>query len=145
MDFLPEIRPSRIHCQSYFAFLDAMPIKPNPKLIDWWDEAFLPVPLPEHPKLRSSMLYLVAYDISSPKRLTKIAKTCMDFGVRVQYSLFECRLNPDHFQELWIRLNHIIDPDEDRIVSYQLDTDNAARTRTAGTMQITTPVVCYIV
>ena len=91
------------------------------------------------------MLYLVAYDISSPKRLSKIAKTCLDFGVRVQYSLFECRLNPDHFQELWLRLNRIIDPSEDRIVSYQLDTDNASRTLTAGTMDITTPVVCYIV
>ena len=91
------------------------------------------------------MLYLIAYDISSPKRLSKIAKTCLDFGVRVQYSLFECRLNPDHFQILWKQLNDIIDHDLDRIVSYQLDTDNASRTRTAGIMDITSPVVCYLI
>lgn len=91
------------------------------------------------------MLYLVAYDIALPKRLQKIAKTCQDFGVRVQYSLFECRLNPDHFELLWERLNDIIDPDEDRIVAYSLDTDNATRTLTAGTMEITTPALCYLV
>ncbi|MCP5535459.1 MAG: CRISPR-associated endonuclease Cas2 [Akkermansiaceae bacterium] len=91
------------------------------------------------------MLYLIAYDISSPRRLQKVAKTCEDFGARVQYSLFECRLNPDHFQELWSRLNDLIDPEEDRIVSYRLDTDNAAKTLTAGTMHVTTPVVCYLV
>lgn len=145
MDILPEIRSDHIHCQLYFTFLNPMPADLTLDTIDWWDEAFPPVSPPQHPKLRSTMLYLVAYDISSPRRLQKIAKTCMDFGVRVQYSLFECRLNPDHFQEFWIRLNHIIDPDEDRIVSYQLDSDNAARTRTAGTMNITTPVVCYLV
>ncbi len=36
--------------------------------------------------------YLVAYDISNPKRLRKVARTCEDFGLRRQFSVFFCRL-----------------------------------------------------
>jgi CRISPR-associated protein Cas2 len=144
-EFETLLAPDRIDNQAVFEFL----FHPEPSqdivVSDWWDQAFSPVPLVEHPKLRTTMLYLVAYDITTPKRLTKIAKTCEDFGIRVQYSLFECRLKPDHFQILWERLNLIINPEEDRIVAYQLDTDNAARTLTAGVMNITSPVVCYLI
>jgi len=144
-DFDTFLFPDRIDRQALFEFL-FNPEKPQDVSgLDWWDQAFSPVPLTEHPKLRTTMLYLVAYDITTPKRLTKIAKTCEDFGIRVQYSLFECRLKPDHFQILWERLNLIMDPDEDRIVAYQLDTDNASRTLTAGVMNITSPVVCYLI
>lgn len=145
-DYAP-LRPDTIDIQLTLQSIlsQTMPSSPLPSKIDWWDQAFPPVPLTQTPLLKSTMLYLVAYDISSPRRLQKIAKTCEDFGARVQYSLFECRLNPDHFHELWERLNDIIDPDEDRIVSYRLDSDNASKTLTAGTMHVTTPVVCYIV
>ena len=34
--------------------------------------------------------YLVAYDISNPKRLRKVARTCEDFGLRRQFSVFFC-------------------------------------------------------
>ena len=37
------------------------------------------------------MLHLVAYGISSPKRLSRVAKTCLDYGVRVKKSAFEVR------------------------------------------------------
>ena len=37
--------------------------------------------------------YLVAYDISDPKRLRKVATVCEDFGYRKQYSVFLCRLS----------------------------------------------------
>jgi CRISPR-associated protein Cas2 len=117
----------------------------EPNALDWWDLAFTPVPISQHPKLRKTMLYLIAYDITSPKRLAKIAKACENFGIRVQYSLFECRLSPDHFNFLWSSLQLLIDDEEDRIVAYQLDTDNASRTRTAGIMDITSPVVCYLI
>jgi hypothetical protein len=38
------------------------------------------------------MLHLVAYDISDPKRLSRVARVCKDYGIRVEYSVFECDL-----------------------------------------------------
>lgn len=66
------------------------------------------------------MLRLVAYDIREPRRLHKVAKTCEDFGVRVEYSVFECDLSEELFRNLWSRLSEIIDPAEDRILAYRI-------------------------
>ena len=91
------------------------------------------------------MLVLLAYDITSPKRLQKVAKVCEDFGTRVQYSVFECHLDQDALQLLWLRLIDLIDEDEDRIVAYRLDAKSARETLTAGTMVCSAKVVCYLV
>ena len=66
------------------------------------------------------MLHLVAYDIRTPKRLRHVAKVCEDFGIRVEYSVFECDLSEDHFQTFWASLQNIIDPDEDCILAYKI-------------------------
>lgn len=60
------------------------------------------------------MLYLVAYDVSDPRRLPRVAQACEDFGVRVQYSIFEAHLDEKDFQRFWLRLIDEIDEDEDR-------------------------------
>jgi len=91
------------------------------------------------------MLYLVAYDISNQKRLQKVAKVCEDYGARVQYSLFECRLEPDTFQRFWKHLLLEIDVGEDRVVAYPLDARCARDAKTAGTMVCSERVVCYLV
>ena len=112
---------------------------------DWWFRAFPQVPYSRHPPGPKQMLTLVAYDISNPKRLTRIAAACEDFGLRVQYSLFECRLEPREFEQLWERLLKEIDPEEDRLVAYPLDARSARETRTAGTMVCSEKVVCYLI
>ena len=91
------------------------------------------------------MLILIGYDIAHPKRLAKVAKTCEDFGLRVQYSFFECHLDDDEFDTLWLRLLDLIDEDADRLVAYRLDARNAKKTLTAGTMVCADKVVCYLV
>ena len=91
------------------------------------------------------MLSLVGYDICEPKRLQRVAKVCEDFGVRVQYSIFECRLDEARFETFWNRLVGEIDPKEDRLVAYQIDARSAQRTRTAGTMVCSDAVVVYLV
>lgn len=67
-----------------------------------------------------NMLHLVAYDICSPKRLRLVAKTCLDYGVRVEKSVFECDLAEGTFASFWDRLNEIIDPDEDALIAYRI-------------------------
>jgi len=51
------------------------------------------------------MLVLITYDVSTEtkegqKRLRRVAKTCLDYGQRVQKSVFECLVDPGQ----WIRL-----------------------------------------
>jgi CRISPR-associated protein Cas2 len=60
--------------------------------------------------------HLVAYDISDPKRLRKVASTCEDFGYRRQYSVFLCRLTPTDLVRLKARLYDIIDLDMDQVL-----------------------------
>ena len=91
------------------------------------------------------MLTLVAYDISDQKRLARVARVCEDFGVRVQYSVFECRLDEAEFNEFWLRLFARIDEDEDRIVAYKIDARSAKETMTAGTMVCSEKALCYLV
>lgn len=91
------------------------------------------------------MLTLVAYDISDHKRLASVAKVCESYGVRVQYSVFECYLDEDEFAELWAKLIAIINENEDRLVAYKIDARSAKETHTAGTMVCTEKVVCYLV
>ena len=91
------------------------------------------------------MLTLVAYDICSPKRLARVAGVCEDFGVRVQYSLFECRLDETDFADFWLKLLEEIDEGEDRLVAYMIDARCAKETLTAGVMVCSEKVLCYLV
>ena len=111
----------------------------------WWFEAFPVVPYGRRPPGPTQMLTLVAYDITQPKRLARVATVCEDHGVRVQYSLFECRLEPEVFDRFWARLLAEIDPKEDRLVAYPIDARSARETRTAGAMVCSEQVVCYLI
>lgn len=91
------------------------------------------------------MLTLVGYDISDPKRLSRVARICEDYGVRVQYSLFECRLEESEFEDFWLKLLDEIDEEQDRVVAYKIDARSAKQTLTAGTMVCSEKVVCYVV
>ena len=61
------------------------------------------------------MLILITYDVSTQteagrKRLRQVAKTCQNYGVRVQNSVFECVVDSVQLQMLKTSLNAIIDP-----------------------------------
>ena len=60
--------------------------------------------------------YIVAYDISNPKRLRKVATCCEDFGVRKQFSVFLCRLSATDFVRLRSRLHDVIHLEEDQVL-----------------------------
>jgi len=84
------------------------------------------------------MLRIIIYDIACPKRLRRISKICEDFGLRVQKSVFECWLENDRFQLLWLELRDEINLNEDKICAYSLDA-SAAKTRlSAGKQAILT-------
>ena len=60
--------------------------------------------------------YIVAYDISDPKRLRRVANCCQDFGLRKQYSVFLCRLSTTDYVRLRSRLYDIINLEEDQVL-----------------------------
>ena len=74
---------------------------------------------PEQEKFKH-MLHLVAYDIREPKRLRKVALACEDFGIRVEYSVFECDLDEQTFQKMWNTLLDIMDTEEDSLLAYRI-------------------------
>ena len=71
------------------------------------------------------MLVVVSYDVSTndpdgPRRLRRVAKACKDFGQRVQYSVFECVVDPARWTFLRQRLIDEIDPEVDSLRFYFL-------------------------
>ena len=61
-------------------------------------------------------IFLVCYDIADDKRLRKVFKTCYNFGEHLQFSVFECDLNPSEKIELEKALGDIINHDEDQVL-----------------------------
>lgn len=64
--------------------------------------------------------YLVSYDISNPRRLRRVAKTCEAFGSRIQFSVFECPLDDKRLQQLRAALDAIIHHEEDQVLFISL-------------------------
>ena len=60
--------------------------------------------------------YLVCYDISSPRRLKKVANTCESFGIRFQLSVFECVLDDTGYEKLKSRLHSQINKELDQVI-----------------------------
>lgn len=65
-----------------------------------------------------SMYLILTYDISSPKRLPKVLKTCRKFLHWVQNSVFEGELTQNQMDELLKQLMRIIDKNSDSVVVY---------------------------
>ncbi len=66
------------------------------------------------------MHHTVAYDITDDKRRNKVAKILKDFGMRVQYSVFECNIDRKAFLRLQNRLQKAMNMKEDTITYYHL-------------------------
>ena len=71
------------------------------------------------------MLVLITYDVSTMNktgqhRLARIAKTCLDYGQRVQNSVFECLVDPAQWTALRAELLRLYKPEEDSLRFYFL-------------------------
>lgn len=71
------------------------------------------------------MLVLITYDVNTEtaagrKRLRQIAKQCVNYGQRVQCSVFECLLEPAQCRVLQAKLCSIMDPELDSLRFYYL-------------------------
>ena len=71
------------------------------------------------------MLVLITYDVNTEdaagrKRLRRISKECVNYGQRVQNSVFECKLDPAQCRALQAKLCSIMDEKRDSLRFYYL-------------------------
>ncbi len=62
----------------------------------------------------------MCYDIAHEKRLRKVFKVCKNYGNHLQYSIFECDLNPRERNRLEQELKDIIKQTEDQVLFVSL-------------------------
>ena len=96
------------------------------------------------------MLILITYDVDTTtkageKRLRKVAKECVNYGQRVQNSVFECLLSESQLVGLKAILSAIIDDDKDSIRLYFLGSNWQRKIETLGKMTSFNPTETLII
>lgn len=92
-----------------------------------------------------TMLVLITYDVSvvtegGERRLRNIAKTCLDYGVRVQNSVFECEVDPAQFTVLKNELISLYDPQVDSLRFYFLGKKGRQKVEHLGANPVADPI-----
>lgn len=87
------------------------------------------------------MMVLVSYDVTTTtaagrRRLRRVARACQDFGQRVQFSVFECKVEPAQWVALKSRLIAEIDPGADSLRFYYLGANWARRVEHVGAKEV---------
>jgi len=87
------------------------------------------------------MLMLITYDVSTEtaagrRRLRRVARACLDFGQRVQNSVFECEVDPAQWTILRARLISEVAVAEDSLRFYRLGADGKRRIEHIGAKPI---------
>lgn len=90
------------------------------------------------------MMTLVRYDVSTVdaagrKRLRKVAKECVNYGQRVQNSVFEVDVDYGTFLKLKDRLMKIIDEEQDSLRFYYLGNNWKRRVEHIGAKETYDP------
>ncbi len=83
------------------------------------------------------MMVVVSYDVSTidhggQTRLRRVAKVCKDYGQRVQYSVFECSVDPAQWAFFRAKLIKEVDQDQDSLRFYFLGSNWRRRVEHVG-------------
>ncbi len=84
---------------------------------------------------------LITYDVNTVlpagrKRLRRVARACLDYGQRVQNSVFECEVDPAQWATLRGRLIAEIKTEEDSLRFYRLGADGKRRVEHVGAKEV---------
>jgi CRISPR-associated protein Cas2 len=87
------------------------------------------------------MMVLVSYDVATTseggtRRLRRIAKVCTDYGQRVQFSVFECVVDPAQWTLMRQKLIKIIDKEQDSLRFYFLGANWKHRVEHVGAKEV---------
>ena len=86
-------------------------------------------------------MVLVSYDVATTskggtRRLRRIAKVCTDYGQRVQFSVFECVVDPAQWTLMRQKLIKIIDEEQDSLRFYFLGANWKHRVEHVGAKEV---------
>ncbi|MDR0813402.1 MAG: CRISPR-associated endonuclease Cas2 [Oscillospiraceae bacterium] len=95
------------------------------------------------------MLVLITYDVNTEtaagrRRLRHVAKNCVNYGQRVQNSVFECVLDAAQLRLVKDKLVKIIDPELDSLRFYSLGNNYKSKTEHYGakpSFDVTDPLI----
>lgn len=95
------------------------------------------------------MLVLITYDVNTMdtagrKRLAKVAKICVNYGQRVQNSVFECSLDTAQLTVVRDKLRKVINEDSDSLRIYNLGNSYASRIEHYGVKESYDPAEIMI-
>jgi CRISPR-associated protein Cas2 len=87
------------------------------------------------------MMVLVSYDVSTVDRagrarLRRVAKACLNYGQRVQNSVFECEVDPAQWVQFRDELLHLYDGEQDSLRFYFLGSNWRRRVEHHGTKAV---------
>lgn len=91
------------------------------------------------------MRYLVCYDIADDNRRQRISELLLDFGSRVQESVFQCLIDVPLADRMLERLKNTIDADSDSVFVFSLCDACLARSTDLGVARQASDPECYIV
>ena len=95
------------------------------------------------------MLILITYDVNTQtaagrKRLRQVAKRCVNYGQRVQNSVFECQMDSAKYKQVKSILEKIIDKEVDSLRFYNLGDKYKNRVEHVGakpSFDVTEPLI----
>jgi CRISPR-associated protein Cas2 len=91
------------------------------------------------------MLYAISYDVVDDRRRLQVSHALLDYGERVQKSVFECNVELDQFALLVKRLGMIINAEEDSVRIYQICGNCKEKIQILGQGHVTEDPEVYIV
>lgn len=97
--------------------------------------------------MRGEKFVVVCYDVGDDRRRSKIAKILEDYGIRVQYSIFECVLTESLIERLKNSLKEVL-AEGDSIRYYYLCNECVKKMESYGRKEVDKTIddaVCYIV
>ncbi|MDY7015053.1 MAG: CRISPR-associated endonuclease Cas2 [Cyanobacteriota bacterium] len=85
------------------------------------------------------LFYVITYDIPCDRRRKKVSDLLEGYGTRVQYSVFECCLERDKYDELRKRLRRRYKITEDSVRFYPLSHHTLGQVEVWGEPPLTQP------
>ena len=91
------------------------------------------------------MFIVVSYDVISDRRRNRISRLMLDYGTRVQRSVFECNVGPEQLKEMTERLLKVYNEEEDTIRVYFLCEGCVPKANAYGVGKLTEDPDVYVV
>lgn len=91
--------------------------------------------------------YLVCYDIANDKRLRRVFKICKNFGDHLQFSVFECDLDPSEKIRMEAALKEVLEPTKDQVIFMRLGQSEGRGQRVItalGIPYVTVDAPCFV-